>query len=352
MLKRFCIFSIALFMLNSVCGQDTIWHTVKKGDVISNIAGTNKTTIDSIKKWNGLKDVNSISIGQQLIVGIQYHERQSGEGDNHNDENVAETTKTEVVSDSGDAKGIVRPSVEASPNTKQSEKKQDGANSNGVKDKSFSWGTLLIGSLLGAVLGIILFYLMYVKKSKTEYENYKKELNQKNARLLDEKRDLKKEISGLKEKKQTLEREKQKLFDENVALGEQLDQLKVLLKQEKEEKERNTEGVSSNQILRQTSSPTVLYADAIIDDYFVKTTEIPDEDSIFMLSLNGDESAVFSIYKPAYQKVVSNLSFLEGCEKQIIGDSMLLEIVSEGRAQKEMSNGKWKVVGKLKIIIK
>ena len=45
----------------------TIYYTVKKGDVLGQIAQKNNTTVSQLKEWNNLKNDN-IQIGQQLIV--------------------------------------------------------------------------------------------------------------------------------------------------------------------------------------------------------------------------------------------------------------------------------------------
>ena len=48
--------------------------------------------------------------------------------------------------------------------------------------------------------------------------------------------------------------------------------------------------------------------------------------------------------------MLANASYLEGCEKQIIGNSSV-EIVREGEAERAF-NGKWKVVSPLKVEIR
>jgi hypothetical protein len=87
--------------------------------------------------------------------------------------------------------------------------------------------------------------------------------------------------------------------------------------------------------------PQSLYADFIIDGKFSKVTEQPANNSIFELKLAkaGDTQANVVIYSAAYERVIANPSFLEGCEKQITGNTNVA-MQREGIAQKDGS-GKW-----------
>ena len=224
------------------------------------------------------------------------------------------------------------------------------------KDTHFiSWVWLLLGVLFGAVLGVFLFNVLYVKKIIEEQERRNNELSRKNQTLYREKSSESSELSRLQLKIQGLEREKGKILNENIALGEEIDRLKVA--QSNTNKTRITEAhpitTSTSHVPNQPSEPsTVLYADAIIDDYFVKVRETPSEDSIFVLQLNGNNSAEFDIFKNAYSKVAANPSYLDGCEKQILYETKQIDIISKGSAQLMGLNGKWKVVKKLNVIIK
>ena len=44
-----------------------VYHTVVKGDTVSEIAAEYKTTIDQIKKWNKLNDECAIKVGQSCL---------------------------------------------------------------------------------------------------------------------------------------------------------------------------------------------------------------------------------------------------------------------------------------------
>lgn len=95
---------------------------------------------------------------------------------------------------------------------------------------------------------------------------------------------------------------------------------------------------------------TLLYADSIIDGKFSHVWEKENEDTIFVLKLENEATASITLSERAHKKILANASYLEGCEKQMIG-STSVETVREGIAQKS-SNGKWYVKLPLKVDIK
>jgi hypothetical protein len=110
--------------------------------------------------------------------------------------------------------------------------------------------------------------------------------------------------------------------------------------------------VAANQQIssKPVETQKLLFADSIIDGVFSHVKEQENDDTIFVLKLKNENSATISIFKQAYGRVLANASYLEGCEKQIIGNSSV-EIVREGEAEKGY-NGKWKVVSPLKVEIR
>src|SRR5690606_4292664 len=48
--------------------QKPIFHIVRHGDTVSGLAVKNKVTVNQIKAWNNLKDINKINAGQKLRV--------------------------------------------------------------------------------------------------------------------------------------------------------------------------------------------------------------------------------------------------------------------------------------------
>lgn len=377
-----------IFLLLVFCGLNAFsdnvpTYTVISGNALSTIADEhfgefgepngciNKTAyLDSIKKWNGLNS-NLIRPGDVLVLVNPATYQDNGDSDqetieettNDNENNSGDVTLEAETSTSTDGGSLgASPSINSNGHNGNGRDRHP-QNTNGMdkvpsedkdkpKDGSFPWGSLLIGLLLGAVMAIVAYYFFVVKSMKDYYEEKGREANRKHTKLVEEKAEMSREIERLRNKVQAVEKEKQRYFDENVTLGEKVDSLRAELKRERENATAASTAVQTNRVSSQPPAPSFLYADAIIDDYFVKTKETPSDDSIFVLRLEGEDSAVFNVYKQAYQRVVANPSFLEGCEKQILGDTMQLEVVSEGRAQREVSNGKWRVVSKLNVTIK
>ena len=55
------------------CADNVV--TVKSGDTLSKIANNNHTTVSNLQKLNNIKDVNKISIGQQIKTTDQQAQR-------------------------------------------------------------------------------------------------------------------------------------------------------------------------------------------------------------------------------------------------------------------------------------
>jgi hypothetical protein len=104
-------------------------------------------------------------------------------------------------------------------------------------------------------------------------------------------------------------------------------------------------------VVHSTAVPaTTLYADSIFDGFFNKTKETPNEETVFELHLHNAQNATFTIYHSAKQRIIANPAFLEGCDKQVLANGQNVKIANEGVAQRQ-SDGKWKVISKLNVII-
>lgn len=217
---------------------------------------------------------------------------------------------------------------------------------------SYSWIWLLIGLIIGFVIGIILYYQLFVKKHEAEHKRNEDELSRSNSSLSKEKLKVSNELSGLRLELKTLKRNYNELVEENNSFRKEIEQLKDTSTRLIETRTIETAFVHKNQDSPTKPEPSsTLYADSIIDDYFVKVRETPTEDSIFVLFLNGENSAEFSIYDTAQSKVIANPSYLDGCEKQVLCETNQIEIISKGKAQRE-GDGKWRVINKLNVIIR
>lgn len=303
-----------------------------------------------IARWNDLDVANyQFEKGQELWL----IDPQSIQEKSENMQGPKEETGKEEVEE--DSEGYAPKQEPAPIQINEPKSIVTGGNGNGNEkpSSSISWVWLLLVLLIGSALGVFLFYLLYAKKLMSDYRYMEKELSQVKSDLTNQKTNAGSELSKLRSENQSLKQRNKDLDGENGSLREEIVQLKTTQHRVNENRKEEITPLPTNQVATQTSGQvTMLYADAIIDNYFVKVREILNEDSIFVLHLSGANSATFTIHKPAYQRIVANPSFLDGCDKQILRDTMHLEIVSEGRAQRDASNGKWKVIDKLNVIIR
>ena len=335
MVNRLAFLFVLLFLpfvMKAQEKREAIYHTVQKGEICGKIASNYQTKVDSLVKWNHMTDPNKINVGQKIIVGWQKKEIADEQLDNVTFPPLG--LNPDHVQDSIP---IVPPTPPINPTT---------------PEPSGRWLWLLLGTLLGLAMGILLYKLLMEKRLKDDRELSETNWSSKNTQLLYQNKQLNDEVLRLRSENRALKQRNKDLDGENKSIREEIAQLKTTQHRVNENKIEEASPVSTHQVSTQTSKPvTTLYADAIIDNYFVKVREVPNEDSIFILHLEGENLASFSIYEPAYHKVMENPSFLDGCDKQILRDTMQLEIV-EGRAQRDASNGKWKVINKLNVIIR
>lgn len=112
------------------------------------------------------------------------------------------------------------------------------------------------------------------------------------------------------------------------------------------EQEKNKEQKAEQQKVLQQSQPQSLYADSIIEGKFNRVKEEPDENETnfeLKLARGTDTTAKVVIYKGAYRRIIANPAFLEGCEKQLVGNNYTtVTTTKEGVATKD-SDGKWRI---------
>jgi len=106
---------------------------------------------------------------------------------------------------------------------------------------------------------------------------------------------------------------------------------------------------TSANIEKPQNSMTVLYGDFIVDGVINRVTSEPNEDTVFELHVVND-SADILIYNGAKRRILANPAYLDGCEKQIVGDHDVI-VAEKGRAQLKM-DGQWVIINVLKVIIK
>jgi len=345
----FCVFYVIANPIQDTCivQKDETLSSISKREYARHGFLDSYSFQKAIIDLNRFDDPNTIAVGDKIIMPYFNQEEIQQKQEQPDDTVYCEEKVT-------DHQQELTQTFELQP--KDTTNVNNNGGDNGGEDTethTHSWVWLLVGLVGGSVFGILLYYRVYVKSIIEEQENKNAELSHKYHKLKREKSNDSTELSQLQNKIKTLEREKEKLLKENISLGEKIDSLKAI--QSDTSKNRTTEArhVPESQVPNQPAEPpTTLYADAIIDDYFVKVRETSNEDSIFVLQLNGKNSADFDIYANAYSKVVANPSYLDGCEKQILCETKQIEVLSKGYTQQVDVDGKWKVIKKLNVIIK
>lgn len=190
-------------------------------------------------------------------------------------------------------------------------------------------------------LGLLLFLLNKKKNEIISDLMDRKEFHKSNYYR------IKEEIGYLHDNKNKNSSETERLKDENqklraeIYLYQQKQSSSTSIKEQPETSIKKQPETSSQQQIKLQPQPQFLYADAIVNGKFNRVKEQPDDDTIFQLELmkEGDLQAKVIIYESAYRRIIARPSFLDGCEKQILGNSTVT-MLREGSATKDES-GKW-----------
>jgi hypothetical protein len=173
-------------------------------------------------------------------------------------------------------------------------------------------------------LGIFLFLL-----------NKKK--NNKNIDLQNEKKQFESELTKIKQENSNLANDKNHLSAEIDKLKKEHLEFRQQLQNQKNNEQQQQQRI----VQQQQDAPKSLYADAINETAFA-VTEQPTSDTIFELKLTRatDTQAKVVIYSGAEELIKQRPEFLDGCEKQVLGNTKI-EILREGIALKE--GDKWRM---------
>ena len=234
-----------------------------------------------------------------------------------------------------------------------------------LKTRSNNWGFWLVFAITIFIVGLYLGYKDVFKLKA----NKKSKINPKdNTNVSKELKNLKIKYNKLLEEKESykikaktyLDKYNQVVKDYNQLVAK-YNELSVRLKKLKKQSPPSTGDSKSIAVKKIDAKPadnteekiqnvdTLLYADCIVDGFFNKVTEEPDEDTVFELHTKNN-TADFVIFSGAKRRIIANPAYLDGCEKQIIGDSDVV-VEEKGTAQIQM-DGKWKIINNLKVIIK
>lgn len=101
------------------------------------------------------------------------------------------------------------------------------------------------------------------------------------------------------------------------------------------------------------NNPTIrkYYAVSILEGRYAKVQETKTADSIFELTIKqGNRTASVSICESAYQKILANPAYLDGCDKQVLGGQKV--VVDEEGTAELTSDNRWMVSKKIKVVLK
>lgn len=99
------------------------------------------------------------------------------------------------------------------------------------------------------------------------------------------------------------------------------------------------------------SSVRRYYAESIQDNRYVKVKETQTDDAIFEITVKPDKSAAtVTVCKNAFRKVLANPSFLDGCDKQVSGNTTVI-VEEEGTAERTDDN-KWVIRKQIKVALR
>lgn len=196
---------------------------------------------------------------------------------------------------------------------------------------------IILGIIAGLLLIILIIVLVLKKKADAQTLGSQTELQGMIADLEDKVQGLTKEKEELESQKSNWEREKRSLEQEITGLRNKKAPVAPTAPSPKPA----------------SPQPKILYAYAIVNGKFNRVKEQPDSaETNFELRLDSPTatSAKIYIYSGAERRILANPAFLEGCEKQILGNSRV-ETTHPGLATKEGENN-WVVTKKPEVIIR
>lgn len=218
---------------------------------------------------------------------------------------------------------------------------------------------LIIVIVIIGVLFVAAIILLYLLNKQLEEKEYEIEYDKKKIKELENNEKLLSDEcnsnSNLKSRLEKLEKENTKLKEQCYKLQQNIvgshDKGQVITEENKNVIEHDDSNNNPN--IYKQKQRFYLYSDAIVDSSLNKVKERPNDDTIFELILNDQDStsAKVVIYSGAKRRIIANASFLEGCEKQIIGSNDVV-VEREGTAEKDSTTGVWNLIKCPKVIIK
>ena len=198
-------------------------------------------------------------------------------------------------------------------------------------------------------LGLILIYFFHFVKRRDYIVNTVKESSRVNSWILSKVRSV--ESSAFQSTNPSR--------SENKALQKRIEELeeKIRILEERKEsplsqqKQTVNSLAAKNRESQTVSSVRKYYAESIQDNRYVKVKELQTEDAIFEITVKPDKNtATVTICKAALGKVLANPSFLDGCDKQVSGNTSV-NVEEEGTVERTDDN-RWIVRKQIKVVLK
>ena len=391
--------------------QDTVEYIVRSGDCASKIAQNFGMAFSKFKSLNGLNDTTAerIRVGQKVKV-IDY-KRQEVRDEEISETMISADTENAVadVSREKEGEGRGHACVKEKKKVRQDVPRDSTKALNGpvlifalllvfasivwrmrfwdkltVKNKTVVFRVTLIAGILLALLSgrvmrkvflvllvaaavvAVAFYL--TKKFGGANKRQTRSASQRgNDRLSQDKtadsknnngpsesdkgenERLRQENKRLRQENEELNKKVEYFSTENIQLGEQIEELKSKINSlsspscgaaKPMSREADCTGVSV--------TGGKLYAESILNGTLMRVAAKISNDTIFELDLRGKDTAVLTVLPDAYHRILVNAAFIDGCDKQVIGNTNVK--VTPGEAVCN-AQGKWIVTKKPEVII-
>lgn len=332
--------------------RDTIWYTVSSGDNLSIIAGKYNITVDSLCIWNNISDPNSIKQGEKLIVAFK-EPRESEILDNK--ENTGWQKKEDEPENNHDKPtwwvlgigSILFAFCIFIRIPKYSDNKWMIINA--IKNNDIIWNWLFTISFIliccawsewVAAAGIIIWLLFIQKYNSVSILLFPK--GEKQTELTTPPQSTPKKNEDKSDNK-TESSPRRKPEDKSAKKNDFGEELHWTI---------DNEPVSVNKDgqIKDISTSQIFYAGTIIDGILYRIKAEPNEDTFFELHRIGKKKAELKLYPQAERKILSNTSYIDGCDYQCIRSRSKINIRNNGEAELR-EDGKWHVSKKINILI-
>lgn len=362
--------------------QDIIDYAVQEGETLSSIAERYNMEVDALKSLNNFDDnaANRLNIGQKIQVIQKKQTTVVHKHEGNNDD------KGQTESVSGNTLNVdVIQRKESTIKKSETEKVQNKLNFTLIlglllllvalvwqktpklrnktrltRDKQkFFIGVICIGALLilllwdaSRILIILIVCILgigaiaYYLAKKTGRVNKQPSYNNYPSNNIDQLYSL---IDQLKSKIDDLSLKNDELLRENIELGERIDKLKNPPPQVPIIESSTPLSPTCNN--NETANVTVnnLYAEAILEGVLMKVKDRMGDDTIFELDLQSSNIASLTIPRCVHQRILANIAYIDGCEKQIMGNTTVEVIPGKAMCNDQR---KWIVTEKPIVIIK